>query len=458
MKNWKWLAFLLVGTSFCLCAPTAFAAESAGLHTQLPGAELWQPYLDQSPVDALQVAEDPWSVLQSFCTSSLFQTLRESIRGYAALLLFLLLSAIVSLFLGEEGDHSWCDLVCAGGCGILLWEPLLEIARQLCAQIESWNRFLSGFLPVYAGVLIMGGETSAGAAASGFFLTLLCLLAQALTAFVPPILECFLALSMACCITEQSCLGNLCKAAGTLLQKGLSLTGKLLAALLGFQRISAAQLDRTALRTGQFLTGTIPIVGQSLSDASEVVLAGIQLLKSGLGMAAILILLAEFLPLYLGMLAHLGCIVLCGTLCSLTGNNRGQALLTCFASAVRCMMACIALFRAGRNRNRTSFYAGRRLMQTLKSAAVVFCTACICAELLARLTENSWARRCIKAVAGLYILVVLLQVIPQLRTEVQSFSVPDLSPASMGTLEDAIRAELDARSSGQEAKEGDLSG
>ena len=338
------LAFLLVGTSLCLCAPTAFAAESAGLHTQLPGAELWQPYLDQSPVDALQVAEDPWSVLQGFCTSSLFQTLRESIRGYAALLLFLLLSAIVSLFLGEGGDHSWCDLVCAGGCGILLWEPLLEIARQLCAQIESWNRFLSGFLPVYAGVLIMGGETSAGAAASGFFLTLLCLLAQALTAFVPPILECFLALSMACCITEQSCLGNLCKAAGTLLQKGLSLTGKLLAALLGFQRISAAQLDRTALRTGQFLTGTIPIVGQSLSDASEAVLAGIQLLKSGLGMAAILILLAEFLPLYLGMLAHLGCIVLCGTLCSLTGNNRGQALLTCFASAVRCMMACIALF------------------------------------------------------------------------------------------------------------------
>ena len=32
MKNWKWWAFLLVGTSFCLCAPTAFAAESAGLH------------------------------------------------------------------------------------------------------------------------------------------------------------------------------------------------------------------------------------------------------------------------------------------------------------------------------------------------------------------------------------------------------------------------------------------
>ncbi len=28
-------------------------------------------------------------------------------------------------------------------------------------------------------------------------------------------------------------------------------------------------------------------------------------------------------------------------------------------------------------------------MQTLKSAAVVFCTACICAELLARLQETA---------------------------------------------------------------------
>ena len=97
-------------------------------------------------------------------------------------------------------------------------------------------------------------------------------------------------------------------------------------------------------------------------------------------------------------------------------------------------------------------------MLSLIIAVVVFFTACIFADLLARLTGNSWARRCIKAVAGLYILVVLLQVIPQLRTEVQSFSVPDLSPASMGTLEDAIQAELDARSSGQEAKEGNLSG
>ena len=344
MNYRKLLAVFLLGTSLLLFAPAAFAVEAPGLHTTLPGAELWQPYLDQSPVDVSQAARDPWSTLRSFFDVSFLEAIRGSIRGYASVLLFLLLAAIVRLLLGEDTDHGWIDLICAGGCGALLWEALLEIAQQLCEQIESWNRFLLGFLPVYAGVLTMGGEATAGTAASGFFLTVLCPLAQVLTTFVPPLLECYLALSMACCITTQSSSSRLCQAAGTLLQKGLDWAGKLLAALLGFQRVSAAQLDRATLRTGQFLTGTIPIVGQSLSDASEAVLAGIQLLKSSLGMAAILILVAEFLPLYLGMLVHLGCLAGCGVLCGLTGNSRGQALLECFSSAVRCMMACIALF------------------------------------------------------------------------------------------------------------------
>lgn len=342
--RWKLWAFLLVWTSLCLLAPAAQGLGQTELHSALPGSDLWQPYLDQSPVNVSRVAEDPLEVVREFFSSALLEILQGTVKGYAGVLLFLLLTAVLGLLLGEEADASLLDLVCAGGCGVLLWEKLLGIAQELSTQLEGWNRFLMGFLPVYAGVLTMGGETVAGASASGFFLTLLCLLGQALAVFVPPLLECYLALSMACCISADARPGGVCKAAGELLQKGLAWAGKLLAALLGFQRISTAQLDRAALRTGQFLTGTVPIVGQSLSDAAEAVLAGVQLLKSGLGLAAILILSAEFLPLYLGMLVHLGCLAGCRLLCSLTGNHRGEALLECFGQAVRCMMACIALF------------------------------------------------------------------------------------------------------------------
>lgn len=52
-------------------------------------------------------------------------------------------------------------------------------------------------------------------------------------------------------------------------------------------------------------------------------------------------------------------------------------------------------------------------MQPLERAAAIFCIACICAELTTQLAGSTWARRCIKAVAGLYILVVFARTVPQ---------------------------------------------
>lgn len=343
MKRYqKWIALFLVWTSLFLFSPAACAANKNDLLSKLPGAEIWQPYLDQSPVSPTEFLESPWETLLSFLPS--LESLRQTAKGYADVILFLLLNAVVSMLIGESGNRALLDLVCAGGCGVLLWEKLVTLSEHLCTQIESWNRFLLGFLPVYASVFTLGGEPMAALAANGFFLTVLCMLAQLLTAFVPPLLQCYLALSMACCISSETGLGNCCKALGSLLQKLLGWAGKLLAALLGLQRLSALQLDRTALRAGQLLTGTIPIIGQTLSDASEAVLASIQLLKSGLGLAALLALAAEFIPLYLGMLLHLGLLSGCRVLCGLTDNHRCQELLDCFAEALRCMMAAVALF------------------------------------------------------------------------------------------------------------------
>ena len=83
---------------------------------------------------------------------------------------------------------------------------------------------------------------------------------------------------------------------------------------------------------------------RALSDASEVVLAGMQLLKSTLGVAALLILGTEFVPLYLELMLHLAMLSACGLLCGVSGNERCSALFDCFSEAVRCMAAVAALF------------------------------------------------------------------------------------------------------------------
>ena len=89
-------------------------------------------------------------------------------------------------------------------------------------------------------------------------------------------------------------------------------------------------------------------------------------------------------------------------------------------------------------------------MQAFQRAAAVFCMACIGAELVGLFAGQSWAGRCIKAVAGLYILAVLLAQLPRLPGKVLiAFSgntAPAvLSAAQSDTLETEILTESKAR-------------
>ena len=79
-------------------------------------------------------------------------------------------------------------------------------------------------------------------------------------------------------------------------------------------------------------------------------------------------------------------------------------------------------------------------MQAFQRAAAVFCMACIGAELVSLFGGQSWVGRCIKAVAGLYILAVLLA---QLPGKVMTAFSGNTAPAATSTAQpDALEAEI----------------
>ena len=71
-------------------------------------------------------------------------------------------------------------------------------------------------------------------------------------------------------------------------------------------------------------------------------------------------------------------------------------------------------------------------MQALKQVTAVFCIACVCAEILAQMTDRGWARSCIKTTAGLYILVVFWNVLPMLGATARGFTLPQTPAVSVG--------------------------
>ena len=295
-------------------------AQAAGLQ-DLPGQELWQPYLNAAPQDADSFVHDPVGALLSLLPASPLEMIRQMAHCYADVLLFLLLLVLLSFLVGEAADNALLELAAAVGCGTLLWGDLMTLAQQVCERMTGWKDYLLGFLPVYSGVLTAGGEANAGAAASGLLLTGLCFLAQCTATVVRPLLQSYLAVSMACCISTQRGLSDTCRATGALLQKG-----------------------RSALRLGELFTGSVPVIGQALSDTAEVFLTGMRLLKSSLGLAALMVIGAEFLPLYVQLMLHLAFLTVCSLLCGLAANSRCQALFDCMAEAVKCMAAITALY------------------------------------------------------------------------------------------------------------------
>ena len=82
-------------------------------------------------------------------------------------------------------------------------------------------------------------------------------------------------------------------------------------------------------------------------------------------------------------------------------------------------------------------------MQAFQRAAAVFCMACIGAELVSLFGGQSWAGRCIKAVAGLYILAVLLAQLPHLPGKVMTAFSGNTAPATLSAAQsDALEAEI----------------
>lgn len=77
-------------------------------------------------------------------------------------------------------------------------------------------------------------------------------------------------------------------------------------------------------------------------------------------------------------------------------------------------------------------------MHQIKTAVAVFCIACISAELVAQLVGDTRGKQCIKAAAGLYILIAISNALPLLRAQSLDLALPQSQQADFGSAEDLI--------------------
>lgn len=228
--------------------------------------------------------------------------------------------------------------------GVLL--PMFSLISSVTAAIKGTATFMTSFVPIYAGILTVGGR---GLTASGmsFLLLFAAEAVNMIASFVIlPLMGCYLGMGLVSGITTGGgalALGETVKKAATWL---FSLALTVFLGLLSIQTAVNASADSAGLRTVKFvLSSLVPVTGGALSESMTTLTSSMKLLRSSIGMYGVLALGIGVLPVVLELLLWRLSLFLVGAAAELFGVKEGVDLFKC-ADHVLSTLLGVILFTA----------------------------------------------------------------------------------------------------------------
>lgn len=175
--------------------------------------------------------------------------------------------------------------------------PLWQIFERVAAATDSGVAFSLGFAPVYAGMLLSGGYTATAVS----YQTVMLAASEGISLLVGSVILPLLCVSAALGVAGAVDGGHRLTEVGTMIGKaaawllGISLT--VFVAVLSFQSVLSASADTVGGRMLRFsVSGFVPIVGGSLSEALYTVKGCLATLRGTVGALGVLCASAIVLP------------------------------------------------------------------------------------------------------------------------------------------------------------------
>lgn len=268
-----------------------------------------------------------------------------------SVLAIVLLAGILSSF--SESSAKILRLVVAVSIGLLLLEPtnsLISLGTKTVKELSEYGKLL---LPVMtAAIAAQGGVSISSALYAGtvFFITLL---TTFITTFVIPALYIYLCMSVANCALEQDMLKKIRDFIKWLLTWSLKWVLYIFTGYISITGVISGTVDASTLKAAKIgISGTVPIVGNILSDAAETVLVSAGVVKNAAGVYGMLAVFAICIGPFLQIGAHYLLLKLASAICALFGHKPSAALIQDFSTGMgfalamtgtTCMLLLISL-------------------------------------------------------------------------------------------------------------------
>lgn len=293
------------------------------------------------PEEAKSFSEGLWHVVQA-CVTEFQPALAQAASVCLKVVAVILLLALVTHFSGKKTQSAirWAG---AAAVGITLLEPssaLMELGVETVRSLSEYGKLL---LPVMTGALAAQGGSNTAAVLYGATAFFDSILSSAVSSLMIPLLYLFLGLSVVFAATQEEILGKLRDFIRWLMQWVLKITLYLFTGFLTVTGAVSGSADAAALKAAKItISGAVPVVGSILSDASEAVLIGADVMRSTVGVYGLITVLALFLSPFVRIGAQYLLLKITGGICGSIQKKGAGALVQDFSAAMGLVLAVTA--------------------------------------------------------------------------------------------------------------------
>ena len=227
----------------------------------------------------------------SAVTKGVADNMAAPLRMLAALLAVMLLYSLIyglksTAESSMSGVLSLCTTLCVSCIAVV---PMLSFADSSTSAIKTMSDFMQSFVPIIAVIISASGHPASGSAYYGFTVAASQIAVRVFSEFIVPLMRIMLSLSVVSSVSTGVNLGGIIKAVSRLSKWVLGFVMTLFTALLSVKQILASGTDKLSDRAVRFaVSGSVPIVGAALSEAYKTVQGSLNLLKSGIGVFAVI--------------------------------------------------------------------------------------------------------------------------------------------------------------------------
>ncbi|MEE0928346.1 MAG: hypothetical protein UIG59_04060 [Acutalibacteraceae bacterium] len=272
--------------------------------------------------------------------------IKTPLKCGAGMLAVIILLAAASTFDNFKGfaDIASYVFVLVSSAGILM--PMFSLIKSTADAVKGISTLMTGFVPVYTGILVAGGQ-SVTASGMSFLLLFGANMVSMLASFViVPLMSCYLGIGMVGSIMPLGGTNRLGEGIKKIAMWILTLTLTLFLGLLSIQTTVNKAADNLGLKTLKFLIGTfVPVAGGALSESLTTLLGSVKLLKSSVSMFGVIAIAATAIPVALELLSWRAMLFVLDMLAEVFGVNLKTNMLRA-ADCVLSVLVGVLLFVA----------------------------------------------------------------------------------------------------------------